>query len=464
VQPDQLPPELQDIDPSFFSGRIVIDVGMARHLLRDVADPARTVWVFRYYDLDDRNIRVYGDALMRVIDFIGALARQKGATSAQKVNIIAHSLGGLVVREAVQASYPERISTWQQDGATGAQPASADDAINKIVTLGTPHKGISFDIIQNWIGQAADELNHFDPDYQKNAANADSYLHFAEHFPVDRLLTVVGTNYHTYGVEAASLLNRLFSIPGEYGLNYNRSDGLVKQDSAQIPGAPRTFVHKCHGGVDSLVTSREAFEVATRFFLGNVRVRLRLLRAQITRGFDLFGKSEFYFGVSIKPRYIDFELFHQSPDAENCYGPFSTADMNDSPVTFDWAGDNRLIWEGQLDVRSILNDPENTTKDAVIRAEFYLGERDLFGIGFSDNVIFHQQYYLRAVLLPDQPVTMFLHEDEQFQTDPTSGVPLATTPAGWQFDVSGSGFTATFGVELAIVPEDGWPAPLLPQP
>ena len=103
---------------------------------------------------------------------------------------------------------------------------------------------------------------------------------------------MVGTNYHTYGVEAANLLNRLFSIPGEYGLNYNRSDGLVKQDSAQIPGAQRTFVHKCHGGVDSLVTSREAFEVATRFFLGNVRVRLRLVSARITRGFDLFGKSE----------------------------------------------------------------------------------------------------------------------------------------------------------------------------
>jgi hypothetical protein len=462
-QLDKLPPELQDIDPSFFTGRIVIDVGMARHLLRDVADPARTVWVFRYYDLDDRNIRVYGDALMRVIDFIGALARQKGATSPQKVNIIAHSLGGLVVREAVQASYPGRAKKWTDDGAIGAQPASADDAINKIVTLGTPHKGISFDIIQNWIGQAADELNHFDPDYQKNPANADSYLHFGEHFPVERLLTVVGTNYHTYGVEAASLLNRFFSIAGEYGLNYNRSDGLVKQDSAQIPDAPRTFVHKCHGGVDSLVTSREAFEVATRFFLGNVRVRLRMLSATITRGFDLFGKSEFYFGVSIKPRYIDFELFHQSADAENCYGPFSTADMSDSPLTFGWAGDNRLIWEGQLDVRSILDDPDNTIKDAVIRAEIYLGERDLFGIGFSDNVIFHQQYYLRAVLQPGQPVTMFLHEDEQFQIDPTSGVPLGTTPDGWQFEVSGSGFTAIFGVELAMVPEDGWPAPLLPQ-
>jgi hypothetical protein len=464
VQQDQLPPELRDIDPSFFSGKIVIDIGMARHLVLEVPDTARTVWVFRYYDLDDRNIAVFGAALMRVIDFIGALARQKGATSPQKVNIIAHSLGGLVVREAVQSSYPDRIAQWQQGGAVGTQPVSADDAINKIVTLGTPHKGISFDIIQNWIGQAADELNHFDPDYQKNPDHADSYLHFAEHFPLERLLTVVGTNYHTYGVQAASLLNRFFSIPGEYGMNYNRSDGLVKQDSAQIPGAPRTFVHKCHGGVDSLVTSREAFEISTRFFLGNVRVRLRLLSAQITRGFDLFGKSEFYFGVSIKPRYIDFELFHQSADAENCYGPFSTADMSDSPVAFDWAGDNRLIWEGELDVRSILNDPDNTTKDAVIRAEFYLGERDLFGIGFSDNVIFHQQYYLRAVLLPGQPVAMFLHQDEQFQVDPTSGTPLGTTADGWQFDVSGSGFTATFGVELAMVPEDGWPTPLLPQP
>ncbi len=242
VQPDQLPPELRDIDPSFFSGSIVIDIGMARHLLLEVPDPARTVWVFRYYDLDDRNLPVFGAALMRVIDFIGALARAKGATSPQKVNIIAHSLGGLVVREAVQSSYPDRIAKW--DGVTGPRPASADDAINKIVTLGTPHKGISFDIIQNWIGQAADELNHFDPDYQKNPDHADSYLHFAEHFPLERLLTVVGTNYHTYGVQAASLLNRFFSIPGEYGMNYNRSDGLVKQDSAQIPGAPRTFVHK----------------------------------------------------------------------------------------------------------------------------------------------------------------------------------------------------------------------------
>ena len=107
-------------------------------------------------------------------------------------------------------------------------------------------------------------------------------------------------------------MNRLFAVTGEGGPAYNRSDGLVKQAFAQIPGAHRTFIHKCHGGNDSLVTSREAYEIATRFFFGNVRARLRLVAAKVERGGDWFGKSEFFFGVAIKPRKVDFDLFYQS--------------------------------------------------------------------------------------------------------------------------------------------------------
>jgi hypothetical protein len=33
----------------------------------------------------------------------------------------------------------------------------------------------------------------------------------------------------------------------------------------------------------------------------------------------------------------------------------------------------------------------------VLRTDFYVGERDLFGIGFSDNVVFYKQYYVRAI-------------------------------------------------------------------
>ena len=127
---------------------------MALHLLRTIEDPLRTLWVFRYYDLDERSFPFYGQALARLIDFIRALAATKDGGEQPTVNIIAHSMGGLIVREAIQRAYPER----------GERAA---DHINKVVTLGTPHQGISFTLLKEWIKiDAADELKHFDPEFQ----------------------------------------------------------------------------------------------------------------------------------------------------------------------------------------------------------------------------------------------------------------------------------------------------------
>jgi PGAP1-like protein len=445
---------------------VVIDPATALSLMRSPTDVRKTLWVFRYYDLDDReDFKRYGDALVRLITFIQTLAEQKDQ-GLPKVNIIAHSMGGLIVREAVQRSY-----------AKGEAPKH----INKIVTLGTPHKGISFQVLKDWLFiSAAKELDQFNPDCQKDPNNPVGFNTFAEHFPPERVLTVVGTNYRTYGPVVASWLNRAFSVAGEFGPNYNRSDGLVKQAFAQLPGAPRTFVHKCHGGPDSLVTSREAFEVATRFFFGNIKVRLRLKTAKVTRGKDWFGKSEFFFGVSIKPRYLDFELFHQSAEAENCYGPFSKDDLSDTSkegVSFNWADDDtgeRLIWEGWLDTEAtatVTTDRPrdgargaNTQKpatpdgnDIVMRLDFYLGERDLFGIGFSDNVVFRRQYYARAVFDDVKDLKtlrgLVLHTGEDF-TDPKRATPMRKPdPTKWEyeFDIEGSGFNATFGLTFAVV-------------
>jgi hypothetical protein len=449
----EVPSELDWLRRDFVVGsKVVIDPAMALALRRSKADPRSTLWVFRYYDLNDRVFSTYGTMLVRLIDFIRELTVEKVGGPRPLVNVIAHSMGGLLVREAVQRTYPDK----------GLRAA---DYINKIVTLGTPHRGISFQFLRHWIGiDAEDEVQHFDPDFQADGKERSSYLKFGEHFPPDRLLTVVGTNYRTYSAGLASAANRLFSWSDEGGPSYNRSDGLVKQTSAQIPGAPRTFVHKCHGGVDSLVTSREAFEIATRFFFGNVRARLRVLQAMITRGHDWFGKSEFFFGVSIKPRRVDFELFHQSADAENCYGPFRAEDLSDQKLQFPWAdGDEgeRLIWEGYLDTRLILDDPSVSPKDLVLRLDFYVGERDLLGVGFSDNVIFRKQYYIRALL--ESPPRLFLHTDESFaQRDYQSrpGSEMLVTPAGWAFDVGGTGFKATLQIEIDDVPEEGLPRPL----
>ena len=454
-----IPQDLADLDVDFFTGqKVVIDAGMALRLLQSEDDPFCTVWVFRYYDLNDRTFAVYGEALVRLIQFIQALLRLRGRVDPAhretplKVNIVAHSMGGLIVREAIQRAFP--ALTGRDDGA--------DQAINKIVTLGTPHKGISFQLIRElrWLGiEAEEEFEHFNPKNQEKPENRAAWINFHKHFPLERLLTVVGTNYRSYGVRASTWANRLFAVGGEYGPNYNRSDGLVKQVYAQINGAPRAFVHKCHGGFDSLITSRESYEIATRFFNGNVRARLRLIEGKIKRGFDWIGKSEFFFGVSIKPRRVDFELFHQSKEAENCYGPFHTDDLSDGDPAFAWADDRRLIWEGCLDV-----DFERQS-DLVLRADVYVGERDLFGIGFSDNVVFYKQYYVRAIF--KDGLELFLYTGEEFageETDESVKPPLPYQDGGWRFRVEGTGFEGTLQIELDRVPEDGRPVALDPRP
>ncbi|MGC1396122.1 MAG: hypothetical protein WA828_17820 [Coleofasciculaceae cyanobacterium] len=438
----------------YFSGdKVVINPAMALNLLESMDDPCRSIWVFRYYDLNDREFKVYGEALVRLINFIRELTVMQSEGDPQikidpKINIIAHSMGGLLVREAVQRTYPKK-------------GLKAEDYINKIVTLGTPHRGVTFQVLRDWISiEAADDIKHFNPEFQDDQNNDASFWNFAKHFPVERLLTVVGTNYRSYGMGIATALNRFFSASGEYGPNYNRSDGLVKQISAQIPGAPRTFVNKCHGGFDSLITSRESFEIATRFLFGNVQARLRFVKGNILRGKDWFGKSEFYFGVSLKPRGVDFELFHQSKEAENCYGPFTKEDMTDDNLTFDWADQKNLIWEGYLNTLSILEEDYLPEKDMVFRLDFYLGERDLLGLGFSDNVIFRKQYYIRA-LLTKRPLELYLYTNERFAqpdlADAEDSIKMNAVDGGWEFEVVGTGFKGTFRIEIDAVPEVGEP-------
>jgi pimeloyl-ACP methyl ester carboxylesterase len=452
----ELPDDLKVLDPGYFTGHsVVIDAGTALDLISTNEDPRRSLWVFRYYDLDARSFPVYGSALVRLIDFIRDLTVLKTGQPRPLVNIIAHSMGGLVVREALQRTLPGL-------GRKGA------DCINKIVTLGTPHQGVSFQIIRDWkFIDADEELERFNPDAQKDPANPWSYVNFGQHFPPERVLTVVGTNYKSYSARAATGFNRLFSTPQEFGWNYNRSDGLVKQSSAQLPGAPRTFVHKCHGGYDSLVTSRESFEISTRFFHGDIYVRVNLLEAEVKRGFDFFGKSEMFFGMSVKPRRVDFELFHQSAEAENCYGPFRTADFSDALAArdgFGWAGPDRLIWEGWFDTSRITpagvqRIGEAERRDLVMRFDFYVGERDLLGVGFSDNVIFRKQYYIRAVAGGQQSLTatledmeLYLYADEDFG-DTANAAKLERANGQWTFVIEGTGFKGRLGISVTQLPE-----------
>jgi hypothetical protein len=82
----------------------------------------------------------------------------------------------------------------------------------------------------------------------------------------------------------------------------------------------------------------------------------------------------------------------------------------------------------------------------------------LLGIGFSDNVIFRKQYYIRA-LLPNEKdnLKLYLHTGEEF-ADPNFDIshfqPLDQMDGGWPFKVEGTGFKGIFQIELEEVPAE----------
>jgi hypothetical protein len=472
------PPErqLQGLNPDAASGNVVLDPSMAAQVLGS-AGTAGTVWVYRYYDLAPRSMATYGAGLKRLVELI----ESQSGDEFDGVDIIAHSMGGLVVGEGLACMHKEN-------------PESAKRLVNKVVTLGTPHRGIAFQRAPGWLlkilpptDDASGELASFDP-------SSTDFLKWQDLIEPEQVLTVVGTNYRSYGVTGSAAINRLSNLLDGTDLSYNRSDGLVKQSSAQLPGSPRTFIHKCHGGGDSLVTSREAYEIAMRFLHGSHKISLHLNQAKVRRGHDWFGSSEFYLGLSIKPRNVDFALFEQSAEAENCYGPFRNDELHfdrkhatleaelTEPLstkgdsTTGWAGADRLLWQGWVDQSAKLE----RAQGLVFRLDVYVGERDTYGIGFSDDVVFRKQYYLQ--LFPDEG-ELFVHtgqeylarskspaSDEQQDLDPPGlnelpglaresaddvlqqAQPLDPRRPGqgsrWEFNVVGTGFAGTLGLEV----------------
>ncbi|BEL06265.1 hypothetical protein Q0Z83_044560 [Actinoplanes sichuanensis] len=446
-------PDAVGFDESILTGTVVLDPTVAARVLADGV--AGTMWVYRYYDLRPRTMERFGAGLVRLIEIIAECAAGRGERF-DGVDIVAHSMGGLVVNAALQAM--------------AESGRDAGRLVHRIVTLGTPHRGIAFNLLPRWLGdlipgvrEAADELASFDP-------CGTAFLGISSWFDPQRILTVVGTNYQSYGIRSATFANRMVSLIDQGSL-LNRSDGLVKQVAAQLPGSPRTFVHKCHGGRDSLVSSRETYEIAMRFFHGTHRVCLWLDEAEVSRGGNVFGRSEFYLGVSIKPLYVDFELFHQSVEAENCYGPFRSGRLDDPLPGRDvelsrplaecggqtnvWAGPDRLVWEGWLDADLA------ASRDPVFRMDVYVGERDALGIGFSDNVVFRKQFYVQA-LLDAEPMALYVHSGEQFlkpstgldrlaessATAPVQRAAPTGRPGEWTFGTRGTSFAATWRVAL----------------
>lgn len=243
---------------------------------------ARSMIVYRYYDagstlfgdgkpspIEDYAIGL-SDLILKVRDLV--CEREDGALAKEdfRCYLVAHSMGGLVVRGFLQ------------NPKLGSDEAR--HAVDKVFTYATPHNGIDVAGINvpRWFG--ANDMNNFNrermADYLNLKAAFKKYQRVdyvpASAFPLDRIFCMIGTNRNDY--EAGKGLSRTFVGNG--------SDGLVKIANASVWGlddangvtgaAACAFAYRSHSGVYGIVNSEEAYQNLTRFLFGDVRVDLWL--------------------------------------------------------------------------------------------------------------------------------------------------------------------------------------------
>jgi pimeloyl-ACP methyl ester carboxylesterase len=226
------------------------------------------VWVYRFYDKAagtfGREPEPYqiGESAAGLAAFI-ALVRDK-TQGHPRVNLVAHSMGGLICRTALQREL-----------------AAPETVVSKLCTIGTPHGGIDPKLggpLGDWliknVGPNGSDV--FSPDVMRSYMLPDGYdwKHAPQRggewdprvlvgsFPVDRVLSIVGTNARDY--EVAQGLSAL--AMGE------QSDGLVAIANAYVKRSARAYVHRSHSGRYGLVNSEEVYQNLKRFLLGSLRV------------------------------------------------------------------------------------------------------------------------------------------------------------------------------------------------
>ncbi|WP_345954377.1 hypothetical protein [Mucilaginibacter sp. PAMB04168] len=319
----------------------------------DESNPSRSIWISRFYDVDyiQDKVRSIENHALELTDLIvnkiplQLLALGMSRESLEKdykVILITHSMGGLVCRTLLQNTLPNYIDNRAPDDIIVPLSRITDPAklIHRLVTIGSPHKGIDMGNIPDIVEEAiVSSLNPYDSSIfrpkrmreylqlddlknpQSESRNEDNYkydLHSLgkSTFPVKNCLCVIGSDYGAYSA--------IKHVTGSF------SDGLVKQDRAYIVSGEKPVsgtqydennvafyanVHRAHSGYRGIVNSYETFENIQRFLFGDLGVRIALRDIKIQTP-ELQGLEYFYdfeFALTIRGTGVYLHQRKQDP-------------------------------------------------------------------------------------------------------------------------------------------------------
>ncbi|MFK0734882.1 MAG: alpha/beta hydrolase [Gloeotrichia echinulata HAB0833] len=246
----------------------------------------KSIYIYRFYDITSQSfgsstpIRLEMEEIAKGLrDLIKTVKQQTGAN---KIYLIAHSMGGLVCRSLIQKIYPENKE-------------KAVDHIDKFFTYGTPHGGIYFQVGGGLIETLRDtfRLNNSDdfgpqrmyeyltPQVKPGAPLDPKFdpQNLAGAFPEDRVFCIIGTNSQDYG----SMMGRVVGP---------QSDGLVQIAKAYVKGTHRAYIHRSHTGRYGMLNSEEGYQNLQRFLFGDIKVKLSLGNILLSNSDSTFYQME----------------------------------------------------------------------------------------------------------------------------------------------------------------------------
>jgi hypothetical protein len=313
--------------------QILVQGGQLAYLDSHEEVPADSIWIHRFYDVSATTWaeRPQDYSLERAAqDLLELIEKLQAKTGAPRVNLVAHSMGGLICRCLIQKIIPD-----QRPGRT------ATDYVDKLFTYATPHGGIAFDVgfgllerLRDATGfQGADIFGpsrmyqyltpaaQLDPDGPPEGWIPEEMPDGEGSLPKDRIFCVIGTNPENYEV-ALGLSSATVGA---------KSDGLVQIEKAYVPGARRAFVHRSHSGPYGVVNSEEGYQNLRRFLFGDLQVQADLVghrQPPDTARDDLVWQAE----VRLSIRGVSIVMHEQTAD-HWCPIQLSIPRTDDTPDT-----------------------------------------------------------------------------------------------------------------------------------